>query len=433
MIENESPGDEPRAIAPAECLSPNPFADNFEGWHNAGVGVLWVPLRSKKLTHRGFTGYDGVNASYADRQAWRDYCEPGNIAARLPHTVAGIDVDDYGDKHGARTIAEHEARLGALPATYSITSRQADGPSRIRLYRVQPGDVEIIQWFHRYTMLPGSIHPEERIYHGYLADGTLDDTAQDPATFAELPQAWIDDLSKPVPARGDVDPQRAGGLVAEARTGGEPTYNVNERLQRALADLKGTSRYDHTVAHVLALLRLGQAGEAGVDKAITELRGAYADEVADARGGRGIALAEYDRMVNGAGKPLAVYCPTGTSADERTLYQLAGVTAGTKGTAHANRNRNRHPHRAVADRQPVRTVERRQVPVRVRHRVALLGRQALEVRRPGQHPPRRARHPQARVGRSVRQRQRQQRAAETHPGVRIRGRNRRRPGDCRNP
>jgi hypothetical protein len=113
MVENdESPGDRARAIAPAECLehsapSANPFADSAEDWSRAGFGALWLPLRSKKLTYRGFTGYDGVNASYPDRQAWRDYCERGDIAARLSHTVAGIDVDDYGDKHGARTIAEH--------------------------------------------------------------------------------------------------------------------------------------------------------------------------------------------------------------------------------------------------------------------------------------------------------------------------------------
>jgi hypothetical protein len=118
------------------------------------VGTAASPAAcSKRLTYRGFTGYDGV---YADLIAWRDYNKPGNIAIRLPHILIGMDVDAYGDKPGAQTIADHEARLGALPATYSITSREPDGLSRIKFYRVPPGThlvdklpgggVEVIQW-----------------------------------------------------------------------------------------------------------------------------------------------------------------------------------------------------------------------------------------------------------------------------------------------
>ncbi len=46
----------------------------------------------------------------------------GNVGLRLPECVLGIDVDAYAGKSGAATLAEAEARLGALPLTWRSTA-----------------------------------------------------------------------------------------------------------------------------------------------------------------------------------------------------------------------------------------------------------------------------------------------------------------------
>jgi Bifunctional DNA primase/polymerase, N-terminal len=141
--------------------------------------------------HKGVTGYDGVDPHPDRVKEW-----PANVAARIrdgergvlnlgvrmPFGGIGIDVDAYDGKRGLQTIAELEARLGALPTTYRITARLYENGSGIKLHRVpegwsgkailktadgKDGHVELIQRHHREAAVPPSWHHTGRRYKVY--------------------------------------------------------------------------------------------------------------------------------------------------------------------------------------------------------------------------------------------------------------------------
>ena len=143
--------------------------------------------------------------------AWAEEEPGGNLAIRLPVDVIGIDVDAYGSKTGAQTLAEGEKRWGKLPYSPRSTSRD-DGISGIRLYRVPPGielvgviefpelgvgDIEICQRHHRYVMGWPSIHPSGRRYQWLgIDDGPLDEPPT-PGDIPDLPAGVAGRARKP--------------------------------------------------------------------------------------------------------------------------------------------------------------------------------------------------------------------------------------------
>ena len=154
-------------------------------------GTKWPPPS-------GFTGKTGAYPNEIDLAVWREAFSDGNLALRLPDevevagqlwSVIGLDEDHYGGKTGAETIAEGEKRYGPLPPTSYSTSRK-DG-SRIRLYRIPAGiklrgvlkfselnigDVEIIQYHHRYMLCWPSIHDKTGwLYQWFDAHGVVMD------------------------------------------------------------------------------------------------------------------------------------------------------------------------------------------------------------------------------------------------------------------
>ncbi len=141
----------------------------------------------------------------------------GSGRARRQHSSApagdyiGIDVDHYGNKRGGDTLTEAERRWGPLPPTHVSTSRP-DGVSGIRIYRKREGvkldgnitfpdlglgDVEIIQYHHRYMMCWPSIHPDTCNTHlwyeaGYSPEHIIE--ADNPpclSAVSDLPEAWL--------------------------------------------------------------------------------------------------------------------------------------------------------------------------------------------------------------------------------------------------
>ena len=127
-----------------------------------------MPRGHKDPPPEGYTGRAGLDASGPDIQAWIDDGKADcNVVLRLPDDVIGLDVDAYDGKLGKQTMLDAIKRLGPLPATCVITSRD-DGVSGIRPYRVPSGrrwrelgpGVEVIQRGWRYMMGPGSIHPD---------------------------------------------------------------------------------------------------------------------------------------------------------------------------------------------------------------------------------------------------------------------------------
>ena len=247
--------------------------------------------------------------------AWSEDRPDDNLALRLTDEEIGIDVDNYGDKNGAPTLAEGEKRWGTLPPTYRSTSRD-DGVSGIKLFRVPPGTVlhdrikvpelglggiEICQRHHRFVMVWPSIHPERRQYRWFNeTTGEWTDNPPSPAHLADLPPKWIEGLSVNGSSSSSVDPDGETYDVNLALTDGEPSVKVASRLARALVDAAGQNRHDDTLGNVLALLRYGKNGEPGVKVALIAVRAAFISAVtADGSRTEYEASKEFERKVYG--------------------------------------------------------------------------------------------------------------------------------------
>jgi hypothetical protein len=177
-----------------------PYAEAALVYYRAGWAP--IPVRGKAHPVAGYTGNDGAVPSFADISAWsQNGYGAWNIGVRLPDHVIGIDQDHYDGKAGAATIADREARWGALPPTPCSTSR-TDG-SRIRFYRVPeglawPGDlgqgsgVEIIRRAHRYAVVWPSVHPVTgATVLWFDAAGEEVDGPPLLGTLAALPVGWV--------------------------------------------------------------------------------------------------------------------------------------------------------------------------------------------------------------------------------------------------
>lgn len=311
------------------------YADAYDVYLELGwQGVLPLKRGTKSPPPPGCTGVGKPDptpeqmADWAQSSRYRD----GGLCLRLPDGVVGIDIDAYGEKTGAATLAEAESRWGPLPPTVRSTSR-TDRVSGIRLYRVPPGtklvggikfpelgigDIDIIQNHHRYVNCSPTMHPEGRPYK--WLDHTDEEVAlpSPPEETTELPASWLDNLRADAPrsqaAVGDSTraelPATDGQPrydVTEAMTVGNPSPKVAQRMALALYDLQqGVSRHDTMLGHVLALLRHGQSGQPGVDLVLRTLSRAFVDAVGqDRQRGEVEAANEFVRMVANADRLLA--------------------------------------------------------------------------------------------------------------------------------
>lgn len=266
-------------MMPADVMGYAAAVDTY--WNAGWRGVLPLHHGHKGGTDSGlptgFTGYEGVEPSYADVTAWSETFIDGNLCLRLPDGVIGIDVDGYGAKTGAKAFVEALRRWRPLPPAPRSTSRDADPLSGIRLFKVPPGtvletrihfpelgigDIEIIQRHHRYVVAWPSIHPEQRPYWWRNDENQLIGIPSIDA-LPWLPQSWIDGLrAKPrTQFDGPIDFN-----ISAALTAGDPSTKVRERLSQAIKELNlpGQSRHDTCCRHVMALARLGKSGEPGV-------------------------------------------------------------------------------------------------------------------------------------------------------------------------
>jgi replicative DNA helicase len=338
-------------VPPAPAGSPVIGYAEAQGSYLAAGWTAPLPLKrgTKGPPPSGFTGKTGAYPNEIDLAVWRETVSDGNLALRLPDrvevagqlwSVIGLDEDHYGGKTGAQTIAEGEKRYGLLPPTPYSTSR-TDG-SRIRLYRIPAGiklhgvlkfgdlnigDVEIIQYHHRYMLCWPSIHDKTGwMYQWFDAHGVVMDGPPRVEDIAVLPAPWIEGLridkphnnSQPHAANKTAPPKREASIlnVTEAMTEGQPSPKVARRLAEALTDLpQGLSRHDTVRDHVMALLRYGRNGEPGVEVALRTLYCCFVDAVAaDRVGGEAEAEAEFIRMVSNAEALLASE-PTQDTAD----------------------------------------------------------------------------------------------------------------------
>jgi hypothetical protein len=302
------------------------YAAAFDLYHHRGWSVLPFNPGTKWPPPKGWTGRGGAMPSYADMRAWADNGHrDGNLAIRLPRTVIGIDVDNWGDKNGAATFAEAVNRWGKLPPTYYSTAR-SDG-SCIRLFRIPEGEmvehigfpelglggIEICQHHHRYVMCWPSINPDaDGAPYRWTAeiDGSVMDGPPALADIPELPAPWVEALSTPMHNGADLGSEGAVG-VGGCLTEGEPSQRVRDKLSGALIDVFGSDcRHDAIRDKVLGLLRCGKNGEPGVKQALNALCEAFVNRVGkDRKGGRDEARGEFKDFVYGDKVPTLLADP----------------------------------------------------------------------------------------------------------------------------
>lgn len=288
------------------------YADAFdEYWRNGWKSVLWLPRGKKFPPPSGYTGYDATIPSYPDLMAWAEDHPDANLGLRFPAEIVGLDVDAYGEKTGASTIAEALKRYGMLPPTVRSTSR-TDPVSGIRLYRkpadiplhtqikfpgLTIGNVEVVQDHHRYCVSWPSIHPEGRIYTWRDERGNvvpvprIDD-------LPELPASWVEGLRKE--SHAEITAHRDPFEAFRQLPQGKMSEKVGEALHRAMTELdcEPGSRHDVANVNVLRLLRLAERGETGVQDALQRYRQKFVELTRD-RNTTEEANAEFDRMVFG--------------------------------------------------------------------------------------------------------------------------------------
>jgi hypothetical protein len=340
--------------------SDRPYADAAWSSRNAG----WpnqIPLRGKFPPVAGYTGRAGLDVSGADIQAWIDGPEGSwNIAQRMPEWLIGIDVDHYGEKTGADTLAALEEKLGPLPATWRSTARGADNPSGIRYFRVpegrrwvtELGSIEIIQRSHRYAVHPPSINPKTGTRYELIdADGNVagEDEIPDPRSFPMLPDAWIEYLDRGEHVETDAAlPEDIADLVAQVGGDGEPCTHVTGVIAERYTDpvAQGHGRHDSMIKAVHRLVTLAREGHGGVLTVLAELRGKFEADVA---GEPGHDDHEFVRSLDGAVNDLA-----GVAPSTRCLDTVVGALSERPTPEPAQRKR-RLKVRTAADIEPRRT------------------------------------------------------------------------------
>lgn len=229
--------------------SRRPFHNAAQEYLDKGWQPIYLAAGDKFPPPRGMTGGPGLITDRLRLEKWLSgegepdkHGEPtsvdaaANIALRLgiplplqpgedvATCVIGIDVDNYlkkGEaKNGGRQLADLEAEIGTLPATYTLTSRYSDWRqgtdaehlqrgdvlSGIRLYRIPIGvqlhegpmacpDIEFVQFHHRYAVTWPSRF-EGRTYEIIWCSENSGDTepvagVPEAVTVPLLPKSWL--------------------------------------------------------------------------------------------------------------------------------------------------------------------------------------------------------------------------------------------------
>lgn len=155
---------------PEPTIRRKTFGDTARTYRKLGwLGTIPLPPRAKEPPPDGFTGHGKPYPDDVDVRRWRKENADGNIALRLAEVprerlngqlpfayagnnvdgweLIGIDVDDYGDKHGAQQLAELEAELGPLPDTLVSSARWEGSPmSGTRIFLVPRGFSPDFAW-----------------------------------------------------------------------------------------------------------------------------------------------------------------------------------------------------------------------------------------------------------------------------------------------
>lgn len=287
------------------------YAAAAPAYQRNGWSPVPLPPGKKFPPPIGWTGYAAPMASGADVHEWASNGHASsNLALRTPPTVIGLDVDNYDDKTGLETMLGKVAELGALPKTYTSTSRD-DGISGIRFYRVPPGrrwadvlgpGVEIIHYGHRYAVAAPSIHPEGRTY-GWLDQSGQRCAAPTVDDLPPLPDAWVSALDAgdiaDRPGKADIDDTEVREWLDALPDGSPCSYLVRllDGAQDALSDPQ--TRHDKVRTVIGRVVRGGDQGHVGVTTALDTLQSMWLAALKSGKV-RQPDPGEWSRMVVGA-------------------------------------------------------------------------------------------------------------------------------------
>ena len=180
----------------------DPYASHALQYLEGGIGY---PIPSAYPYEKfpplaGWTGARGGIPTEVHINAWRGQYGDSNVLLRLAPDVIGIDIDDYDDKQGWRTIQSISEHHADLPPTHGSSAR--DFPSGIYFFRLRqwmetnkmrdPGThVEVIRFEHRYAVVPPSWHSGVRARYRWSEGAT---PIKDDLTW--LPTEWYVHLTR---------------------------------------------------------------------------------------------------------------------------------------------------------------------------------------------------------------------------------------------
>jgi len=301
-----------------------PYAQAALDYYRAGWSPIPLPFREKSPPPDGYTGAGGTYVTEEEIKDWTRKSRParcragnlsfaaGNIALRLPRDIIGIDADMYGSKTGLATMTKAEKDWGALPPTWTSTSR-TDG-SGISLFKIPTGlawpgqvgpGVETLRWDHRFAVVAPSIHPDTKVAYRWISpDGrTVTDEIPGFDEIPELPAKWVEGLTggkswtdRPADEEMDQDDVRAWLNARKLSTCSVMSTTVQKTLNaiRKAGDDGGA----HEMARDGAWGVIGDAaaGHGGVVEALGKLRKVFLSNVS-ARREKGAAEKEWARIV----------------------------------------------------------------------------------------------------------------------------------------
>ncbi|WP_347756098.1 bifunctional DNA primase/polymerase [Agrococcus sp. ProA11] len=276
------------------------YGEHAKAYRKAG---LWpIPVQGKTLPPKGSTGHVGT-VTPDKVKAWRRDRAEDNVAIRHDGTIA-IDVDAYGDKPGAASLAQLEQRAGEpLPPTFTSTARGKSTPSRQHVYRLPAGvmlatnpadGIEVCQRHHRYSVVWPSVHPDTgKQYRWFGPDGERLDAPPQLEDIPFLPDSWREVLASG-PVR--VDPDADLDEILAAARAGDPSPAVEELVEK----MHGLEHVGHNDFLGLSYqaIRLALEGHPGVPAALDELQRLHREYLIGSKGLPGRkANAEIARML----------------------------------------------------------------------------------------------------------------------------------------
>ncbi|OBH94281.1 hypothetical protein A5678_04445 [Mycobacterium sp. E2733] len=211
--------------------------------------------------------------------------------------LIGIDVDDYGDKHGAQQLTALELELGKLPATVVSSARWDDAPlSGTRIFLVPrgfrfhgkasatghtgPKHIDILYAGLRYLVVWPSMHPTGTVYEfrwGRPGEPLKTYDGIPPLEHvAVLPEPWFRHLengaNNGVDAKSDMN---FGELQEWAEAtfrdcGGEPCTDMANKLAQYKAELDLSDSHHPMNDVVWSLTKNALEGHAGWHTALND-------------------------------------------------------------------------------------------------------------------------------------------------------------------